>query len=80
MTTMKTIAVTEFKAHCLEFVNEVAKTGQPVILTKRGKPTVMVSLPPPDEPWVFRLGLFEDKVTIVGDIIAPFDEPWESEP
>ena len=42
MTTMQTVSVTEFKADCLEFLNQVAKTGQPVLLTKRGKPTAMI--------------------------------------
>ncbi len=80
MTLMRSISVTEFKAHCLELLNQVARTGQPVILTKRGKPTVMVSRPPAEvaEKWI--PGQFEDKGRIVGDIIAPFDEPWEATP
>ena len=80
MTIMKSVSVTEFKAHCLEFLNQVAKTGQPVLLTKRGKPTAMVSPAPtePDKKWV--LGQFRDQGRIVGDVLAPFDEPWESNP
>ena len=77
---MKTIPVTEFKAHCLELLNQVAKTGEPMILTKRGKPTAMVSLPPAEIKPIWRLGLFEDSCKIVGDVIAPFDEPWHVEP
>jgi prevent-host-death family protein len=74
---MKTVSVTEFKAHCLEFLNQVAKTGQPIVLTKRGKPTAMVTPPPADEKNKIVLGKFADQVKIVGDILAPLDEPWE---
>jgi len=77
MTTMKSIPVSEFKAHCLELLNQVAKTGQPMILTKRGKPTAMVCLPPVDEGHTWLLGQFKDKGEIVGDILLPFDEPWD---
>lgn len=78
MVIMKTISVTEFKAHCLELVNEVARTGEPVILTKHGKPTAMV-VPSPTEPgkkWT--PGQHRESARIVGDIIAPLDEPWEA--
>ena len=77
MTTMRTMPVTEFKAHCLELLNQVAETGQPLILTKRGKPTAMVSLPPVEEGRTWKPGLFRDKCKIVGDLMASFDEPWE---
>lgn len=28
----------EFRAHCLAVLNEVARTREPVVITKRGKP------------------------------------------
>lgn len=76
---MKSVSVTEFKAHCLEFLNQVAKTGQSLLLTKRGKPiaTVSPASPATDEKrW--KLGQFEGTVTIVGDIIGPLDVEWEA--
>jgi prevent-host-death family protein len=78
MTTMKTVTVTEFKAHCLELVNEVSRTGEPVVLTKRGKPTAMVVSPPSQEGNRWIPGRYEDKIRIVCDIVAPLDEPWEA--
>jgi prevent-host-death family protein len=75
---MKSVSVTHFKAHCLEFLNQVALTGQSMILTKRGKPTAMVSPPPPDASRRWIPGQFKDQGKIVGDIVAPFDEPWEA--
>jgi prevent-host-death family protein len=75
---MKSVSVTEFKAHCLEFINQIAKTGQPMLLTKRGKPTVMVAPPPVETPRTWIPGQFRDKCEIVGDVIAPLDESWEA--
>jgi prevent-host-death family protein len=40
---MRTIAAGEFKAKCLAVMDEVQATGQPVIVTKRGKPTVKLT-------------------------------------
>jgi prevent-host-death family protein len=78
MTMMKTISVTEFKAHCLELVNEVSRTGESVVLTKRGKPTAMVVPPPPQARTKWNPGRYEAHIRIVGDIIAPLDETWEA--
>ena len=41
----KRIAAGEFKAKCLGLMNEVASTGKPVLVTKRGEPLVEV-IPP----------------------------------
>jgi prevent-host-death family protein len=78
MTIMKTVTVTEFKAHCLEFLNQVAKTRESLILTKRGKPTAMVVPTPPSDGPRLIPGQFRDKGKIFGDIISPLDEPWEA--
>ena len=34
----RTVAVSEFKAHCLRLVDEVARQGKGIVVTKRGKP------------------------------------------
>ena len=78
MTIMKSVSVTEFKAHCLELVNEVSRTGESVVLTKRGKPTAMVVPPPVQEGQKWIPGQFKDTAKIVGDIVAPLDEPCEA--
>ena len=39
---MKQMAAGEFKAHCLAVMDEVAKTREPVVITKRGKPVAKV--------------------------------------
>jgi prevent-host-death family protein len=35
---VKTMPVTDFKAHALKVLGEVAETREPVVVTKRGKP------------------------------------------
>ncbi len=39
---MRTMAIGEFKAKCLAVMAEVSSTGQPVLVTKRGKPLARV--------------------------------------
>ena len=39
---MKTIAISEFKTHCLQVLGRVARTKETVAVTKRGKPLVEV--------------------------------------
>jgi len=35
---VRQMAAGEFKAHCLAVMDEVARTREPVVITKRGKP------------------------------------------
>jgi prevent-host-death family protein len=42
---MKKIAAGEFKAKCLAIMDEVSQTGEPILVTKRGKPVVRVTAP-----------------------------------
>ncbi|TVR65847.1 MAG: type II toxin-antitoxin system Phd/YefM family antitoxin [Spirochaetaceae bacterium] len=35
---MHTISASEFKAKCLAIIDEVGDAGQPVVITKRGRP------------------------------------------
>jgi len=35
---MKTVIASEFKAKCLKIMDEVAATGEPVVITKHGVP------------------------------------------
>lgn len=38
----KTVSITEFKAHCLRLAAQVAATGEPLTVTRRGTPLVEV--------------------------------------
>jgi prevent-host-death family protein len=71
---MEQISATEFKAQCLSVMDKVANTGQPVIVTKHGKPVVKVV--PAEKQIDERFGSMKGKFKIVGDIIntVPLDD------
>jgi prevent-host-death family protein len=72
----RTIKASEFKAKCLALIDEVASTGDAIIVTKNGKP--LVELVPHQPPKRSPLGIWKDKVLIKGDIIAPIDVEWDA--
>lgn len=45
---MRTIPAGRFKAQCLRLLDEVAETGETIVVTKRGKP--VAKLQPVEEP------------------------------
>lgn len=68
------IAISQFKAHCVEIIEKVQADHQPVIITARGKPIAKVV--PLNNNKVSLFGLLKHKAEIKGDIIAPIDEKW----
>ncbi|MCQ3810644.1 MAG: type II toxin-antitoxin system prevent-host-death family antitoxin [Acidimicrobiia bacterium] len=76
MDTARTMPANEFKTHCLRVMDEVAETGQAVIVTKHRKPVAkLVPMPAPGGI----VGLFKGVMTVSGDIDEPpipLDE-WE---
>jgi prevent-host-death family protein len=42
------ITATQFKAHCLRLLDEVAETGETLVVTKHGRPVARVE--PPQRP------------------------------
>ena len=72
----KSIKASEFKAKCLSLIDEVSRTGQSVVVTKRGEPLVEVIPHRPKAKNAF--GIWKDSVKITGDIISPIDVEWEA--
>lgn len=68
------IAISQFKAHCLEIIEKLQTDHQPIIITERGKPIAKVV--PLNNNKVSLLGLLKHTAEIKGDIIAPIDEKW----
>lgn len=66
-----------FKAECLKLMDEVARTGQPVVITKHGKPVAQL-VPVPAEPKSL-FGYMRNTVTIKGDVVAPTGESWSAD-
>ena len=73
---MNSIKASEFKAKCLNLMDRVAQTGEPLVITKNGKP--VVTLVPYGEKRHTLAGLHAGGIQIRGDIVAPLDEPWEA--
>ncbi len=67
---MKAIAVTEFKAQCLALLEDVARTGEPLVVTKRGKPLARV-VPSGVAGAVYPQSDLAGTVSIQGDVIEP---------
>jgi len=76
-TTMRTIQVSEFKAKCLALVDQVASSGEVLVVTKNGRPVAEVrpfSGGREGSPFGLHPGL-----QVLGDIIAPLDpDDWDS--
>jgi prevent-host-death family protein len=68
-----TIAASEFKARCLALLDDVAKNGHEVVVTKRGKPVARVV--PAESPRSL-LGSVEFLVSD-DELIEPLFEGWE---
>lgn len=71
-----TVGATEFKARCLELMDRVATTGNPVVITKRGKPVARL-VPARRRPRSV-VGALKGHVRIRGDIVSPIDVGWEA--
>jgi prevent-host-death family protein len=70
------IKASEFKAKCLALMDEVARTGTPVVITKNGKPVAELG---PHRPKKRNLeGCSKDTLFITGDIISPIDVEWDA--
>ena len=63
---MRKISAGLFKARCLKVMSEVNATGEPVTVTKRGKPIARVVPADRDAEGIF--GFLADKFEITGDI------------
>ena len=73
---MKQITASAFKAKCLQLMDEVAATGEPVLITKKGHPICQL-VPYRRKPKTL-YGALRGSLKITGDLIAPLDVAWEA--
>jgi prevent-host-death family protein len=69
---METISVSRFKATCLALLERVRRTGEPILVTKRGVPIAQV-VPPPQARRSGRsaYGAMKGRAKELADIVAP---------
>ena len=68
----------EFKAKCLKLMDDVAVTGEELVITKRGKPVARLVPAMEEHPPLF--GSMRGTVKILGDIIEPiWERRWEEQ-
>jgi prevent-host-death family protein len=65
-----------FKAECLKLMDEVARTGRPVVITKHGRPVAQLAPVPRERKSLF--GYMKHTFKVTGDVVAPVDEVWSA--
>ncbi|HEV8548131.1 MAG TPA: hypothetical protein VGQ57_03865 [Polyangiaceae bacterium] len=77
---MQSMPVSKFKATCLAALERVRRTGQPLRVTRFGKPVADI-VPPRPEPRPGWLGHMRGTAEICGDLTTPSSElvKWEED-
>ena len=70
----RTIKASEFKAKCLKLMDEVAASGEEIVITKNGQPVSRLS--PYRGKSQMTFGRNRDKIRILGDIVEPMPAEW----
>ncbi len=71
------ISAGEFKTNCLKLMDEVARTHEPLIITKHGKPIARI-IPAEDEEKTVLFGYMAGTAKIRDNIISPIEVDWEA--
>ena len=73
----RTIKASEFKATCLRLMDEVAASGEEIVITKNGRPTAR--LVPCRKQFRDWFGADRGRIAILGDVVSPIDAEWEAQ-
>ena len=77
MPKMKTIKASEFKAKCLSLMDDVAHSGEEIVVTKNGKP-VSKLVPVKERPKEL-YGLHRGLWQLKDDLVEPVSDEWDDE-
>ncbi len=73
----RTMKASEFKAKCLKLMDEVAESGEGIVITKHGRPVSrLLPYREKPKPW---FGCDRGLIQVHGDIVGPLDVEWEAE-
>jgi len=72
-----TVNATEFKAKCLAYLKEIEQHGEPITITRRGRPVAVLG-PTKKTAWKSPRNSWAGKMRIVGDIVnVDMSNLWE---
>jgi antitoxin (DNA-binding transcriptional repressor) of toxin-antitoxin stability system len=74
---MESVSISLFKATCLARLDKVKRTGQSLLITRKGEPIAEVKPPAPPETPRAWLGSLRSTGRIVGDIVSPAADAYE---
>ena len=70
--------ISDFKAHCIAELKKVSRTGQPLIVTLRGKPIARVEAVHSAGASAVKLGSKRGRATAKRDLVKfDFSKEWE---
>lgn len=77
---MKTVGASEFKAKCLAILDEINRSGETLIITKRGRPVARLN-PAAQGTSQYPQSELRGTVELLGDVVEPPlpPETWEAE-
>lgn len=75
---MQTMGISRFKTHALKILDQVAKTQEIIVITKRGKPLAQL-IPYRNLITSHKPGKLADTLVFENDIVSPLgEEMWEA--
>ena len=75
---MQTMGISQFKSHALKILDQVAKTKEIIIITKRGKPLAQI-IPYRNSISNHTSGKLADALVFEKDIVSPIgEEMWDA--
>lgn len=77
---MESVSISEFKATCLARLERVRRTGERLVITRRGKPVAEVVPPSPPAGRRSWFGARKGTGRILGDMVSPVvpASEWEA--
>jgi prevent-host-death family protein len=70
------VPAAQFKAECLKLMDQVAKTREPIVITKHGRPVAQLAPVSAGSGSLF--GYMKNTLRIDGDVVAPLDVEWSA--
>ena len=71
----KTIAAAAFQAKCLRLINDMAEDGEPLTITRRGRPVALLSPVRPEHAERSVIGAMTGSVLAYDDPFGPAADP-----